>query len=60
MLRLFLVFGAVAILFGNGGRWRIAAFVLIGVLAVLAVVSRILARRVAEARRPDPQSTLKI
>ena len=60
MLRLFLVFGAVAILYGSGGRGRRAAFLLIGVLAVVAIIARFLGRRVASARQPDPQSTLKI
>ncbi len=60
MLRLCLVFGAVAILFANGGGWRIAGFVLIGVLVVGALVFRVFGRRVAHARDPDPQSTLKI
>ncbi len=60
MLRLFLIFGAVAILIGNGGAWRIAGYVLAGVLIVGAIVWRILGRRVAQAREPDPQSTLKI
>ncbi len=60
MLRLFLIFGVVAILIGNGGRWRIAGFALIGVLVAGAIVFRVFGRRVAHAREPDPQSTLKI
>lgn len=60
MLRLFLVFGAVAILVANGGGWRIAGFVLIGVLVVGAVLYRVFGRELRHARDPDPQSTLKI
>ena len=60
MLRLFLVFGAVALLFGSGGRWRIAAIIVIVLFAAIAIISRIVSRRVAHAREPDPQSTLKI
>lgn len=60
MLRLFLVFGAVAILIGNGGWWRIAGYLLVGVLVVAIILTRVVGRRVAHARDPDPQSTLKI
>ena len=60
MLRLFLVVGAVAILIANGDGWRIAGFVLAGVLVLAAILWRIVGRRVAHAREPDPQSTLKI
>ena len=60
MLRLFLIFGAVAILFANGGGWRVAGLILFGVLVLLAIGARIVGRRVKQAREPDPQSTLKI
>ncbi len=60
MLRLFLCIGIVALLIGNGGGWRIAGFILIPVLVLAAIGFRIFGRRVAHAREPDPQSTLKI
>jgi hypothetical protein len=60
MLRLFLVFGAVAILFANGGAWRIAGYILAGVLVLAAVLFRIFGRGMAHAREPDPESTLKL
>ena len=60
MARLFLIAAAIGVLFFNGGGWRIAGFVLIGVLVVGAVLFRVFGRRVAHAREPDPQSTLKL
>ena len=60
MLRLLLVFGAIAILFANGGGWRIAGIVMAVVLALAALGWRVVGRRIKHAREPDPQSTLKI
>lgn len=50
----------IAILIARGGPWRIAGYVMIGVTALGALGFRIFNRRLARARQPDPQSTLKI
>lgn len=60
MARLFLIAAAIGILLLNGGGWRIAGFVLIGVVVLGAILFRGFGRRVAHAREPDPESTLKI
>lgn len=44
----------------RGGPWRIAGFVMLGLTILGAIGFRIFARRLARARQPDPQSTLKI
>ncbi|HEY5162019.1 MAG TPA: hypothetical protein VII81_03320 [Terriglobales bacterium] len=51
---------SIAILIARGGPWRIAGYVMIAVTALAILGFRIFARRLARARQPDPQSTLKI
>ena len=50
----------IATLIARGGPWRIAGFVMLGLTILGAIGFRIFARRLARARQPDPQSTLKI
>lgn len=60
MAGLFICIASIAILIARGGPWRIAGFIMIGVTVLAVIGFRIFARRLAHAREPDPQSTLKI
>ena len=44
----------------RGGAWRTAGYILIVVTALATLGFRIFTRRLARARQPDPQSTLKL
>ena len=50
----------IAVFIGRGGPWRTAGFILIAVLAAAILGYRTFTRRLARARQPDPQSTLKL
>ena len=51
---------SIAILIARGGSFRTAGFILVAVLALATLAYRVFIRRLARARQPDPQSTLKI
>ena len=57
---LFICIISISTLIARGGPWRIAGYIMIAVVALATLGFRSFARRVARARRPDPQSTLKI
>ena len=60
MAGLFICITGIATLIARSGPWRTAGFIMIGITALAALGFRSFARRVARARQPDPQSTLKI
>jgi hypothetical protein len=60
MALLFICIASIAILIARGGPWRIAGYVMAALVVVGSFVVRIVARRIAHAREPDPKSTLKI
>jgi membrane protein implicated in regulation of membrane protease activity len=60
MAALFICITCIVLLLARGGGWRIAGFILAALAAAAILGFRIFVRRVAKAREPDPQSTLKI
>jgi hypothetical protein len=51
---------SIAVLIARGGPWRLAGYIMAGLTVLGTLGFRFFARRVAQARKPDPQSTLKI
>jgi hypothetical protein len=51
---------SIAVFIGRGGAWRTAGFILVALLAAAVLAYRFFTARVARARQPDPESTLKL